>query len=88
MTNKPQRTSAGRLAWQAQKEEGEEEGEKHEGGEREESPSPLSPTPLSFPFFPIIYPFRRLLRRLALCHRFFFSFFGPDRAQRSVAFRY
>jgi len=27
-------------------------------------PSPLSPTPSLFPFFPIPYPFRRLLRRL------------------------
>ena len=52
-------------AWQAQKGEGEGEGEKHERGEREgRVPSPLCPTPSLFPFFPIAYPFRRLLRRL------------------------
>ena len=28
-------------------------------------PSPPSPTPSLFPFFPIPYPFRRLLRRLS-----------------------
>ena len=49
--------------------------EKRERGEKGREPYPFSPIPLLFPFLPIPYPFRRLLRRLPHNETVFSFFF-------------